>query len=69
MACSFHAVRSSTRIDAYVSVPEGMVPEAPVEIQTIVGGPHAVCHFEISADSFQNACEEAFAWLVKSYCQ
>lgn len=52
------------RVDACVTVPEGTVPEAPVEIQTIVGGPHAVCHFEIRGDSFQNAWEEAFAWLV-----
>jgi AraC family transcriptional regulator len=52
------------RVDACVSVPEGTAPEAPVEIQTIVGGPHAVCRFEISGDSFQNAWEEAFAWLV-----
>lgn len=52
------------RVDACVTVPEGTAPEAPVEVQTIAGGPHAVCHFETSAESFQNAWEEAFAWLV-----
>jgi AraC family transcriptional regulator len=57
------------RVDACVSVPEGTVPEAPVEIQTIVGGPHAVCHFEISAGGSQNAREKAFAWLVNGGCE
>ena len=52
------------RVDACVTVPEGTTPEAPVAIQSIAGGPYAVCHFEISEDSFQGAWDEAFAWLV-----
>jgi AraC family transcriptional regulator len=52
------------RVDACVVVPEGVVPDSPVDLQTVPGGPHAVCHFEIKADSFQQAWEDSFAWLV-----
>ena len=54
------------RVDACVSVPPGTETEGAVDVQTISGGPYAVCHFEISADSFQQAWEDAFAWLVRS---
>ncbi len=54
------------RVDACVSVPPGTVSEGPVGIQTISGGPYAACHFEIQCDSFQQAWEDAFAWLVNS---
>ncbi len=54
------------RIDACISVPSDTVPEGQVGIQTISGGPYGVCHFEIQGDSFQQAWEDAFAWLVDS---
>ena len=54
------------RIDACISVPHGTAPEGQVGIQTIRGGPYAVCHFEIQADCFQQAWEDAFGWLVNS---
>ena len=54
------------RVDACVEVPEGTVPEGQVALQTIGGGPHAVCHFEIQGNSFQQAWEDAFGWLVSS---
>lgn len=52
------------RVDACVCVPDGTTPEGPVAIQTIAAGPYAACHFEIQADSFQQAWEDAFAWVV-----
>ena len=54
------------RVDACVTVPIGTVPDRPVAVQTISGGPYAVCHFElpVDSDSFQQAWEDAFAWLV-----
>ena len=52
------------RIDACVSVPHGTAPEGQIGIQIIGGGPYAVCHFEIKADSFQQSWEESFTWLV-----
>lgn len=54
------------RYDACVSVPIGSVPDRPVAVQTISGGPYAVCHFEVDldCDSFQQAWDDAFAWLV-----
>ena len=54
------------RVDACISVPEGITPKGRVSTQTIRGGLHAVCHFEIEGDNFQKAWEEAFAWLVGS---
>jgi AraC family transcriptional regulator len=54
------------RVDACITVPRGTVPEGQIAIQTISGGPYAVCHFEIQADSFQQAWEDAFGWLVNS---
>ena len=52
------------RMDACVSVPRGTTPEAPVDIQTISGGPHTVCHCEIPTEGFKQAWEDTFAWLV-----
>ena len=54
------------RVDACVSVPDGTDPEGQVGMQTISGGPYGVCHFEIQADNFTQAWEDAFAWLVDS---
>lgn len=52
------------RTDACVEVPPGTVPEGSIAIQTVSSGPYAVCHFEIKADSFQKAWEDAFAWVI-----
>lgn len=54
------------RIDACVGVPQGTEPDGPAGIQTISGGPYAVCHFEITETEFQKAWEDAFAWLIDS---
>lgn len=54
------------RVDACISVPKGLATEGPVSTQTIRGGLHGVCHFEIKEDNFQKAWEDAFAWLVGS---
>ena len=54
------------RVDACISIPRGTVPEAPIDIQTISGGPYTVCHCEIPFDGFQRAWEDTFAWLVDS---
>lgn len=54
------------RVDACISVPNRTATEGPIGIQTIKGGPYAVCHFEIQGDSFQQAWDDAFAWLVDS---
>lgn len=52
------------RVDACVSVPHGTAAEGQVGVQTISGGPYAVCRFEIKSDEFQQAWEDAFKWLV-----
>lgn len=54
------------RLDACVSVPEGTATEGQVALQTVEGGPYGVCSFEIGPDGFQQAWEEAFAWLIDS---
>ena len=54
------------RVDACVVVPVGTAPDGAIGIQTISGGPYGVCHFEIAADNFQKAWEEAFTWVVGS---
>ncbi|WP_263771132.1 AraC family transcriptional regulator [Propionivibrio soli] len=54
------------RVDACVVVPPGTKPEGQIGIQTISGGRYAVCGFEITDDGFQQAWEDAFAWLVQS---
>ncbi len=52
------------RTDACLTVPAGTQHSGQVGVQCIPGGPHAVCRFEIAADGFQRAWEEAFAWFV-----
>ena len=54
------------RIDACVSVPLGTAAEGQVALQKIDGGPYVVCRFEIQGDSFQQAWDDAFEWLVNS---
>lgn len=54
------------RVDACVVVPEGTDTTGPINTQTISGGPYAVCHFELNTESFQQAWEDAFAWLCNS---
>ncbi len=54
------------RVDACVSVPKGTAPGGQIALQTIKGGPYGVCHFEIQSDSFQEAWDDAFTWLVNS---
>ena len=54
------------RVDACISVPPGTAVEGQVALQTVKGGPHGVCHFEIKSDSFQQAWDDAFQWLVDS---
>lgn len=54
------------RFDACVIVPDGTKPEGQVYIQTLSGGPYAVCHFELRPDDIQRAWEDAFAWLCDS---
>ncbi len=54
------------RVDACISVPPGMKPEKQIDIQTITGGRYAVCRFELMADNFQSAWDEAFRWIVQN---
>jgi AraC family transcriptional regulator len=54
------------RVDACVVVPEGTETDGAVALQTISAGRYAVCHFEIAGDSFQQAWEDAYKWLVES---
>jgi AraC family transcriptional regulator len=54
------------RSDACLVVPEGTKVEAPVALQDIAGGPHAVCEFNLPPTDFSAAWEEAFRWLVDS---
>ncbi|MCX7747465.1 MAG: AraC family transcriptional regulator [Clostridia bacterium] len=51
------------RFDACIIVPDGTVSEGQVYIQSISGGPYAVCHFEIKPDYIQQAWEDAYVWL------
>jgi AraC family transcriptional regulator len=54
------------RTDACLVVPAGAPVEAPVALQDIPGGPHAVCEFNLPATDFSAAWDEAFQWLVRS---
>lgn len=54
------------RFDACVMLPDGIAPEGDVLVQTISGGPYAVCHFERRPDEIQQAWEEVFIWLCSS---
>ena len=53
------------RFDACATVPENTPTTGVVNTQKIDGGSYAVCHFEITDDSFQQAWEDAFAWLIE----
>jgi len=52
------------RMDACVGVPEGTVPTGEVKLQTVEGGPYAICSFEIRTDEFPKAWEQAFGWVM-----
>ncbi|WP_037028286.1 AraC family transcriptional regulator [Psychromonas aquimarina] len=54
------------RFDACIVIPEGTVPEGQIAVQSVCGGPYAVCHFEVITDNIQQAWEEAFAWFCTS---
>lgn len=54
------------RVDACITLPPEMKLEGPVATQTIQGGTFAVCHFEMSGNNFEQAWDEAFAWLVEN---
>lgn len=54
------------RVDACVSVPKGTVAEGQVGLQTIRGGFYGVCRVEVDPDGFEQAWDDAFAWLVHS---
>lgn len=56
---------SKCRTDACVTVPSNTKPEGQIGTQLISGGPYAVCHFEIKADSFEKAWEDAFSYVVE----
>lgn len=53
------------RTDACIGVPPGTETEGAVDLQTISGGLYAVCSFELVAEGFQQAWEDAFAWAVQ----
>jgi len=57
------------RFDACISIPQGTATHGHIGIQTIQGGPYAVCHFETKSDGFKQAWEDTFAWLVSSGCE
>ena len=52
------------RVDACVTVPEGIAVDAPVALQVMAGGRYAVCRIETKADHFDAAWQAAFAWVV-----
>ena len=52
------------RMDACVGVPENTSTTGEVKLQTVRGGPYAVCRFEITTEEFSNAWEEAFGWVM-----
>lgn len=54
------------RFDTCIMVPDRTVPVGQIHLQTISGGPYAVCHFEITPDNMRQAWEDAFAWLCDS---
>lgn len=51
------------RTDACISVPVGTETEGSVQLQVVPGGTYAVCRFESTAEGFQQAWKEAYAWL------
>ncbi|MFH0825973.1 MAG: GyrI-like domain-containing protein, partial [Pseudomonadota bacterium] len=52
------------RSDACVTVPAGTQTEGQIGLQTLAGGPYAVCRFEIKGDSFDKAWDDAFKWVI-----
>ncbi len=56
------------RFDACIVVPDGTPPEGQIYLQTIHGGPYAICHFECKPADISQAWDEAFAWLCASGC-
>ncbi|MBU1565719.1 MAG: AraC family transcriptional regulator [Proteobacteria bacterium] len=54
------------RVDACVGVAKNTATRGQIGMQTISGGPHAVCRFELRDDGFHQAWEDAFVWLVNS---
>ena len=53
------------RTDACISLPEGTEPDGGLGLQTLRGGPYAVCRFEIADTDFQKAWQEAFTWFME----
>jgi len=54
------------RFDACIKIPDGTVLEGKIHIQTISGGPYAICHFETSPDRIRHAWEDALKWVCDS---
>jgi AraC family transcriptional regulator len=54
------------RTDACIVVPAGTKPDAPLALQDIAGGPHAVCEFKVAMTEFGAAWEEAFRWVMQN---
>lgn len=54
------------RSDACVTVPPGTETHGAVSLQTIQGGPYAVCHFESAPEGFPKCWEDTFEWLIES---
>lgn len=54
------------RTDACVQIPKEMEPTGQVAVQTLPGGPHAVCRAEVTAQEFKKAWEDAYVWLTQS---
>jgi AraC family transcriptional regulator len=52
------------RMDAFLSVPRGAAGEGAIGIETIRGGPYAVCSFETGPEGFRRSWEETFALVV-----
>ncbi|CAG36706.1 AraC family transcriptional regulator [Desulfotalea psychrophila] len=52
------------RTDACITVPDGTLAEGTIGVQLISGGQYAVCHFEITAEGFQQAWKDAFSWFI-----
>ena len=54
------------RFDACIMVPDEAAPEGEIHLQTISGGPYAVCHFEREPAGMQQAWEDVYVWLCSS---
>ena len=58
--------KEKCRTDACLVVPAGTKVEAPIALQDIAGGPHAVCEFNVPMTDFGPSWEAAFRWLMDS---